>query len=181
MSKKLFAFIFVIGIAAIVFLFGATGSTTTEKPTTEPISPRPIVISDIEPFKNLQEPAVTFYHEKHTAALKEEGCGECHPYEKKDAETTERFNFIFPKERNAASRRALLDSYHNECVGCHTKRLEEQKNSGPIACGECHRPDLPEEWIKPVVFDYGIHNKHEKASEKKCELCHHIYDEAVEE
>ena len=177
MSKKLFAFIFIISIGTIIFLFGVTWSTPTEKLTPETVNYRPIVISDIDPFKKLEEPAVTFYHEKHVAALKEEGCGECHPYEKKAGEKTGHFNFIFPKERDETSRRALLNSYHDSCIGCHTTRLEEKKESGPIACGECHRPDLPEEWIKPVEFDFGIHNKHEKAAGKKCEVCHHIYDE----
>lgn len=175
MSKKLLAFVMVVGVSVVMALFGITWSIQTDdKPSPAPANEKAIVISDTAPFQGLREPQVTFLHGKHVAALPEEGCAACHPSDEKDKG---RYNFVYPKDRDERSQRALLNSYHENCYGCHTKRLEEKKEAGPIACGECHLPEKPEAWVKPVVFHYGIHNKHVQATEKKCELCHHTYND----
>ncbi len=183
MSKKLLAFMVVIGIGAALLTFGTTWSTQNGEPGPETVSERAIAISDVAAFKELQEPSVSFLHGKHVTALQEEGCAACHPNEEKASKgeltkEEERFDFIYPKDRSKTCRRGLLNAYHNGCYGCHSDRLEEGKTAGPIACGECHSPTMPEDWIEPVTFDYGLHYKHEKAMDKKCEFCHHSYDEA---
>lgn len=175
-------------------------------------------------FEKLERAPVKFNHDKHTAALEPEGCDRCHPKDEKGA-----LLFTFPKVRNEKNATALMNSFHDECTGCHQKRAAEHKKAGPVTCGECHRveresnrneyvPLLPEyydvvkdayhkdclachrepakslkeagpldwksfyirgqkqtqtTWPK-MVFDYLVHDKHEKALEKKCELCHYI-------
>jgi hypothetical protein len=174
MSKKLLAVVILVSVGIVVF--GWMRAIHSAVPAEEGAADqqRLIVISDIASFKKLQEPPVVFNHGKHVTALEQEGCGQCHPYDEKDVE---RLIFQYPKDRKETSRRQLLNAYHGNCVGCHNERLKQGENAGPIACGECHTPDRPEDWIRPVTFDYGIHYKHEKAMEKKCETCHHIYDE----
>jgi hypothetical protein len=172
MRNKLVAFITVIGI--VVFLWGMVNRLHSEEASTAKSPERPLVISDVEPLKKLQEPLVKFYHGKHVAALEKEGCVACHPQDEKS-----RFEFHYPKVRNVKNKRSLMNAYHSSCIGCHNERAQKKEKAGPIACGECHVPRDEGQWIKPVEFDYYLHYEHEKANEKKCELCHHIYDEAA--
>ncbi len=185
---------------------------------------RLILISAPKVFEKMERPPVRFNHDKHTTALEPEGCDLCHPKDSKGL-----FLFTFPKARNEKSSQALMESFHDECIGCHRKRAAGNQKAGPSACGECHRVDreasrreyvpvLPEyysvakdayhkdclachrEPAKPlkeagvldwksfylkeqkladaawpkVAFDYLVHDKHDKALEKKCELCHYI-------
>ncbi len=32
----------------------------------------------------------------------------------------------------------LMDAFHESCVGCHQKTLDQGQSTGPIMCGECH-------------------------------------------
>ena len=173
MRKKLLAFFIVLGMGMVIVGM-STGQNVRSK-ITEPETSveRPIIISDIEPLKALEEERVQFYHGKHATKLKDVGCRVCHPY---DAQKN-RFDFRYPRERKEDNKRVLINAYHNSCLGCHNERLEKGLPTGPIACGECHKPVSRKEWIKPVVFHYGLHYQHEKVTDKKCELCHHIYDE----
>jgi|LQYC01.1.fsa_nt_gi hypothetical protein len=173
MREKLLAFFIVLGIG--MFIVGMGNGQNVRSKVTEPETPaeRPIIISDIEPLKPLEEARVQFYHKKHVAKLKDAGCKTCHSY---DAQKNQ-FDFQYPKDREKDNKRALINAYHNSCLGCHNERLVQGLPTGPIACGECHKPVSRKEWIKPVVFHYGLHYQHEKVTDKKCELCHHIYDE----
>ena len=174
MTKKLFALIVLVGIGIILFFSGEKKPiwSQVEGGEPEPGIERPMLISNIALFRRLDEPRVTFYHAKHVAALEQEGCVSCHPQDEEG-----RFDFQFPKVRNEESKRSLMNSYHDSCLGCHNERAKANQKAGPLACGECHIPKETEEWIQPLTFDYYLHYQHEKAMEKKCELCHHIYDE----
>lgn len=185
---------------------------------------RSILISAPKVFQKMERPPVRFNHDKHTTALAPEGCDRCHPKDSKGA-----FLFTFPKAKDEKSSQALMNSFHDECIGCHQKRTAGSQKAGPAACGECHRADresahkeyvpvLPEyynaakdayhkdclachrEPAKPlkeagaldwksfylreqklaetawpkVAFDYLVHDKHDKALEKKCDPCHSI-------
>ncbi len=198
-------------------------SSASKENTARPVE-RSILISASAVFEKKERPPVRFNHDRHTAALEPEGCDRCHPRDSKGV-----FLFTFPKVRNDKSTQALMDSFHDECIGCHRNRAAGSKKTGPSACGECHRVDrvasrkeyvpvLPEyysaakdayhrdclachrEPAKPlreagvldwksfylrerklvetawpkVAFDYLVHDKHDKALEKKCELCHYI-------
>ena len=208
----------------------APAAAGTNLPAGEPAAPaatnrieRPLFVAIPPQFESLKRAPVMFWHDKHAAALKEEGCEACHP--KKEG----KFEFSFPKERDESGRTALMDSFHKACMGCHAQRSDERKKSGPVTCGECHAdkkayhdkeylPVSPEyyealrdpyhkdclachrkpaksakeaddlnwkafyvkakrrielEWPE-IVYDYTIHDKHVKALEKKCELCHYL-------
>ena len=171
MKKTLLALIAVIGIATSL-LFGGMKHIHSEVNEKESEIERPILISAIEKLRELEEARVQFYHAKHVTTLEKEGCVVCHSQDEKG-----RFNFQFPKTRNEKSKRSLMNSYHDSCLGCHNERLETGQKTGPIACGECHVPREEKEWIQPFGFDYFLHYQHEKAMEKKCEACHHSYSE----
>ncbi|MEI7437442.1 MAG: cytochrome c3 family protein [bacterium] len=184
---------------------------------------RPVFVAIPAALEPLKRAPVLFWHDKHTAALKEDGCEACHPRKAGQLE------FTFPKQQVNSGRSALMDSFHKACTGCHTKRSDEHKQTGPVTCGECHagkqayhekeyRPLAPKDYEalrdpyhkeciachqKPaksasdagvlnwkdfyvkekdrieqtwpeIVYDYAIHDKHVKALEKKCELCHYL-------
>ena len=201
----------------------AAESGSPAQAKTEARTGRPLFIAVPPLFESLKRAPVMFWHDKHVEALKEEGCEVCHP--KKGGQ----FEFSFPKERDESGRDALMASFHNACLGCHTKRTDEHKKTGPVTCGECHAdekayhpkeyvPVLPPyydalrdtyhkncvachqkpaksakdahdlnwktfyvkeksrielEWPK-IVYDYTIHDKHVKALDKKCDLCHYL-------
>ncbi|MBA4387250.1 MAG: hypothetical protein C0404_04670 [Verrucomicrobia bacterium] len=187
---------------------------------------RSVFIDIPEQFKTLERAPVLFPHDKHTAELKAEGCGVCHP--KKD----NKFEFTYPMVRDEHNRNAFMNSFHDACIKCHTTRKKEGKESGPVNCGECHSekaayrpekylPKMPEyysalrdtyhknciachqspaksaedarglDWktfyvkekervaieFPKVFFDYYLHDKHDKALEKKCENCHYLAPE----
>ena len=155
-------------------------------------------------FKSLKRAPVIFEHDKHTAAMREEGCGTCHPV--KDG----KFDFSFPKDRSERSRTALMDSFHDSCIGCHARLAGKHRKTGPTTCGECHAnrkaynkneylPVLPQDHdfmpaqsahdlknfrvkgkslvkleYPETTFDYYTHNKHVKALNSQCALCHYI-------
>lgn len=178
----------------------------------------------LEPLKRAP---VMFWHDKHTAALKAEGCEACHPRFR--SAKAGRLEFSFPKQRNESGRNALMDSFHSACLGCHAQRANENKKAGPVTCGECHadkkeyhekeylplsqqsyealrdpyhkeclachqKPEKSAEdahnldWknfhvkaksrieleFPKIVYDYAIHDKHVKALDKKCEICHYL-------
>ena len=202
-------------------------SPVSEKGETENGVEQAIMVTIPEIFEEIERPPVKFYHGKHTVALEEEeeGCNVCHPKDEED-----NLLFTFPRERDEKSKDALMNSYHDSCIGCHNEKSEAGKKTGPVTCGECHvmehaaveyLPILPEyyevlrdtyhkdciachqepakaaeeaggldwksfyvkeraliedEWPK-VVFDYYLHDKHDKALEEKCELCHYLSPE----
>jgi hypothetical protein len=185
---------------------------------------RTIFISIPDAFEDLDRAPVKFYHDKHALALEKEGCEKCHSRDEEN-----KFLFTFPKERDESSRDALMNSYHDGCIGCHQEMTDGGEKTGPLTCGECHvieesyhkkeylpimpeyyevlrdtyhkdclachqdpakaaedaggldwksfyvkeQPLLEETWPE-VLFDYYIHDKHDKTLEEKCELCHYI-------
>ncbi|MFH1625000.1 MAG: sulfate respiration complex hexadecaheme cytochrome HmcA [Pseudomonadota bacterium] len=174
MNKKVLAFIVIIGICMFFFfLFGETEDIRSEDKGKDGVVDRPILIADIDKFKELERPSVGFYHDKHTVALEKESCGVCHPQDEKG-----RFIFTYPKLRDDKTEERLRKSYHDNCIGCHNERSKLGKKSGPVTCGECHvLKKQPADWLRSVELDYYLHYQHEKSLEKKCELCHHIYSE----
>jgi hypothetical protein len=126
----------------------------------------------VAPLQPLEEEPVYFYHDKHVKALKEEGCTSCHG-QGSDGE----FLFAYPLKRDETSRRALMNSYHDSCIGCHDGRSAAGKSSGPVTCGECHFPRDEKAWMQPAGFDDGLHYRHETAMNHRCDTCHHVFDE----
>jgi hypothetical protein len=128
---------------------------------------RSIYVSIPDVFKQLERPPVLFNHDKHTKALESEGCESCHPKDPEDA-----FLFTFPKVRNEKNAETLMNSFHDECIGCHRKRTAEDKKAGPTACGECHRaqPSSGREKYTSILPEY--YNVDKDAYHSDCLACH---------
>ncbi len=147
--------------------------------TQEAAAPQPgradiITIDGLKAFGTLERPAVLFYHDKHTQALakKNKDCSACHETVK------DRLALKF-KRIEDADRQTVMQTYHDNCIACHKESGQPGKPSGPVTCGQCHIKDAPapvSTW-QPIVLDKSLHYRHVKANEKKCELCHHEYND----
>jgi hypothetical protein len=192
------------------------------------VQARFITIPEI--FSDLKRPPVRFNHDRHTATLEEEGCQRCHR-----VQANGDLLFTYSVTEGHSDADTLMHSFHDDCIGCHTKRVEEGKKAGAVICGDCHvveqpvgayeylpvMPDYYEalrdtyhaeclschrepekvaedagaldwksfyikhrknqaEWPR-VIFDYLVHDKHDKALKGKCELCHYIAPARLEE
>jgi hypothetical protein len=139
--------------------------------------------------------------------VKIEDCALCHKVKDTDPRLAnpEVKVFQFPKGSfDETDKTAIMYAYHNECVSCHRKMAGEGKKTGPDIglCGKCHvrKPEVkPVAWAWSPIFNYLRHSKHLQAAEKfdpaeklkvadkmevlgevtgkKCEVCHHTYDE----
>jgi hypothetical protein len=129
-----------------------------------------------------QMPAVTFFHDLHTASLENQDCSTCHL---KGEDKQYSFKFMrtvdFDYDVN-------MTVYHENCIGCHNQMKSEGKYAGPETgkCRDCHNEDanVPDLWTD-LDFDRSLHYRHESAqaikpvSEKfknNCGSCHHEYN-----
>lgn len=134
-----------------------------------------IKIRAMEVFGPLERPGVIFLHDKHTdiQQTRQKDCGVCHLVEKnRQSQKFKRFE--------DTSRELTMGIYHKGCIECHKEASVAGKESGPIEeCGGCHNPDAGKaSFRKPFVFNKSLHFRHLKASENKCEVCHHEYNES---
>ena len=73
----------------------------------------------------------------------------------------------------------IRDTYHKNCIACHrdpAKSAEDAKGLDWKSFYIKETRQMKIEWPK-VDFDYYLHNKHDVALEKKCELCHYLSPE----
>ncbi len=134
-----------------------------------------VTIDGLRAFGALERPAVLFYHDKHTQALAKENkdCSVCHETVK------DRLSLKF-KRIDDISKQQVMDVYHDNCIACHKETSGQPgKKSGPVTCGQCHVQDgsAPANTWQRIDLDKSLHYRHVKANEKKCELCHHEYNE----
>ncbi len=181
------------GIGLAFLLIAITGMRVqgVEAPYKEPEGLRAdiLVIDTLKVFGELERPAVLFLHDQHTDALEkqEKGCKTCHL---KDAsftlipdtldEAIRRIDPLSPKFKRLKdeSRQEVMDIYHDECIGCHTRTADEGYESGPVTCGECHQKEPEVVSVRQEMgMDLSLHYRHVKAQEKKCGVCHHKFDE----
>ncbi|MGB5156691.1 cytochrome c3 family protein [Desulfobacterium sp. N47] len=132
-----------------------------------------IQINTITAFGNIEKPTVEFLHDAHTKALakKNKDCTVCHLTEN---------GRIFPKfmRIKETGRVEVMNVYHKGCISCHGKMKVAGEKAGPVECDGCHRENaICSSSAQPMGFDKSLHFRHSKAEEKKCELCHHEYDE----
>ena len=131
-----------------------------------------IVIDGLKTFGPLERPGVIFYHDKHTETLAKEkkDCLTCHPMDQK------RLSLKFKRTADV-NKKAVMAIYHDQCINCHKENKFANKASGPVTCGECHVKDFEpvSDW-KAIGLDKSLHYRHVKANEKKCELCHHVFN-----
>ncbi|MFH1077252.1 MAG: cytochrome c3 family protein, partial [Pseudomonadota bacterium] len=142
-----------------------------------------VEIDTLASFGALELPAVTFYHDKHTEALKKKGkdCKECHLVDEEKKQMSLKF-----KRVNDANAEEAQNIYHANCIGCHEKMKREDK-TGPLdgACRVCHNAKVKviSSW-QSIGFDKALHYRHADSKEivaaanekDNCGRCHHEYD-----
>ena len=161
-------------VVAMIALFGIGLCWAALVPeSTPPERADLITIDTLATFGTLERPPVNFLHEKHTRAIEGLGkdCGTCHETEK------ERLSPKFKRLKDT-DKDTIADIYHDECIGCHREVKGQVERTGPITCGECHvrTPEIASS-RQTMGMDKSLHFRHVKATDKKCETCHHEFDE----
>lgn len=132
-----------------------------------------ISIDVLTAFGPLEKQPVEFLHDAHTKALAEKNrdCTVCHLPEK------DRIPLKF-KRITDTNRVEVMNLYHLECISCHGEMKKAKEKTGPVECDGCHKEQT--RYVssrKPMGFDKSLHFRHSEARQKKCEQCHHEYDE----
>ncbi|MDO9264700.1 MAG: cytochrome c3 family protein [Desulfosalsimonadaceae bacterium] len=132
-----------------------------------------IKIDFIKTFGKLEKQPVVFLHDAHTEALakKNKDCTACH------LSGNDRISLKFNRIKDT-DRIGVMNIYHKECIPCHGEMKVAGEKAGPIECDGCHKEKT--QYLssgKPMGFDKSLHFRHSEAQEKKCERCHHEYDE----
>lgn len=98
-------------------------------------------------------------------------CGECHAEAKQGVATF--------KTAPAAEYDAGEDPYHRQCLACHKDGQVHGKHAGALDWKRFYTREQArvEAAMPAMVFDYVVHDKHQKTLEKRCELCHFIAPE----
>ena len=185
MRKKLLSLFFVVASLCLIFLIkGVQVYSVENKMINESKLENMITLAHTEIFGKLERPQVVFNHGLHSDTFKKEGCNTCHPVTK-----DENLIFEFPKKvagvvaTRFRDKISVMNSYHEGCIDCHKKRIQEKKKAGPITCGDCHVKELESVTIKYPVFefDFFYHKEHVKKLKNDCSLCHHTYDKEDKE
>jgi hypothetical protein len=161
----------VVGLMICVGGIGVFGSVNPTK--NAPTSRADIIsIDSMKELGRLDRRPVFFLHQKHTEALESlnKDCSTCHLSEK-----NVRSNKYMRLENT--SRQALMDIYHDNCIGCHRETAAAKQKGGPVVCGECHvaQAGVMSSW-QPIAMGNSLHYRHSKSQDKKCETCHHEYN-----
>lgn len=165
----------IFAAAAVIAFFGISVSAVMNTGNASESGRADVVVIDTaKQFGHLERPPVVFLHDKHTDALEKKGkdCSTCH------LSTDGKMSLKF-KRTEDASKTAIMDIYHENCIECH-REAHPGEPTGPASCGECHKekPDVVSARIE-MGLDHSLHFRHVKAREKKCEDCHHAYDAAA--
>jgi len=164
-------------VLALLMVAGApTSEVAADEPAAATDGPSLVTVSWPASAGEQQRPAVEFDHARHTAALQAEGCTTCHLLD--DAGLHPGLAAVSAID----DRGALVEAYHDACIGCHQRRRDEGKqSSGPLTCGACHvRNPAPIPARVPLTFDLSLHARHAQAYPDNCGACHHVWDEATE-
>lgn len=162
---------------AMLLIFAASGYAAVN--TAAPGAARADIldIDTLKAFGPLERGPVNFFHDKHTVALEKAGkdCTACHLKEKDSDRLSIKFMRLAETDKNE-----VMDGYHNNCIACHDQMMSTDQKSGPVVCAGCHVKDRQVVSSRqPMGFDNSLHYRHDKALEKKCETCHHVYDETA--
>jgi hypothetical protein len=163
-----------------LFLCCLSSSGCTQEAAADQTTPRAdlIAIGERLPLEELERPSVLFPHDLHTEVMTErEGdCTLCHPANP-DAQPSSSFQRL-----EEIAEDDLIDLYHDECIGCHQETADAGQLAGPVACGDCHqREPLYASSRLPFGMDKSLHYRHVKATEERCEACHHVYKAETDE
>ena len=166
-------------MATVLIFLLTTGAVHVDAPAGAPVKVGAdlIMIDAMKSLGPLERPPVAFFHSRHTEALAkiERGCTFCHMADEKGR--------LSPKYKRLADldRQTVTDTYHINCIACHREMTRSGQKSGPQTCGGCHvqNPAVASTW-QPTAFDRSLHYRHIKATEQKCESCHHEYDKQAQ-
>jgi len=92
--------------------------------------------------RSAERPAALFTHKSHVRSEKhkESTCSKCHHTYQKNKMLSSRIlgqecsDCHLKEKRGYQKKLSLRNAYHQMCIDCH-----QQENSGPLACGECHK------------------------------------------
>ncbi len=168
----------VISTVCIGFTYGTCISGSIQTKDASSKRPDLIIIDSMAAFDELEKPPVSFFHDAHTLALAKKNqsksrliCSSCH--------LTKNDQF-FPKFQRLedTDKKTVMNTYHDNCISCHGEMRLEKEKTGPVDCDDCHtKLNTVTSARAPMGFDKSLHFRHSKASENKCEKCHHAYDE----
>jgi len=169
----------ICGVVFSVVFAWSIGARGLVQSSASPDKPRAdiITIDALKSFGDLERPPVIFLHEKHSDAVEKQNkdCSACHLKE----ESRQSIKF---KRLKDTAKKTTMDLYHAECIDCHNQTAAVGQKSGPVTCGQCHRQDgqVASSW-EPIGMNNSLHFRHSKALDKKCERCHHEFNESTKE
>jgi hypothetical protein len=114
-----------------------------------------------------------FLHDRHTDALqkKNKDCSTCH------MDDDGRISLKFKRVKEV-SPDELTTFYCDNCTKCHADMIAAGEKAGPTNCDEFRKEQpLVKSSRMPFGFDKSLHYRHIKVQKKKCERCHHDYDQ----
>ncbi len=164
-------------VVALTICVGGIGVWASVNQAKNVSTPRAdiILIDSMKEFGKLDRRPVFFLHQKHTEALESQNkdCSTCHL-----SENNVRSNKYMRLDNTGPQ--AVMDIYHDNCIGCHRETAAADQKSGPVTCGECHvpQPGVKSSW-QPIGMDNSLHYRHSKAQGNKCGTCHHEYNPAT--
>jgi hypothetical protein len=169
--KKYISFTALFFYSVCFLLFFQNNTAYSEEGSTavdNEIAPR--FISIPENIKNLDRAPVKFFHGKHTKALEDnkEGCELCHAKGINNV-----YDFSYPsKIYDADDKESFTNTFHDECIGCHTEMNEKDRETGPLTCGECHviDDDFYNKDYLPIMPEY--YEPLRDTYHKNCIACH---------
>lgn len=182
-----------VGVLAAITLWlvaagiGAQGEKPADKSEGRPDV---LMIDTLKAFGDLEKPRVVFLHDLHTDALEKKGkdCSACHLKDDKSGKIPGAENLedavkgidkLSPKFKRLkdTARQDVMDVYHKFCIECHTDMSSAGDKAGPVTCGGCHQKAPAKSSRQEMGLDKSLHFRHVKAHDKKCEKCHHEYNE----
>ena len=161
-------------LAVAVMLFAFPGASNGDDAPQLAARADLLVLDMNKAIGALERPPVQFPHDLHNEAVTEqnEDCTACHIVREDGS-----LSPLYMRLEDVAGD-DLEALYHDQCIRCHKDNAEAEAESGPVACGECHRKTpLYTSSRRPFGLDKSLHYRHVRASKDKCETCHHLYDE----
>jgi hypothetical protein len=127
---------FFVMLAAMLIL-GVCVSRPSAQPAENTIAHKDV-------FGKLKRPPAVFSHDLHMGVFEDQGCGVCHHVLDENAgELVYRQGeeYACPDCHGKSAKDgapALREAYHGSCTACHRSMVNNNMNSGPTTCGQCH-------------------------------------------
>ena len=163
--------------AALFYATDITGTIKAPQNDSNELRSDILILDISKQFGKLEKASVEFLHDAHTEALakKKIDCKTCHLT--KDDKLVPKFKRLEDKDRVE-----VMNIYHDGCISCHGEMKKEGEKTGPVECDDCHRTEKKYTSIRqPMGFDLSLHARHVEVHEKKCEQCHHKFDDKKKE